>query len=238
MNGFRGFAPPLRRDRDGRLQFQGGPTPQLERTCSAEQRTLVREWLVHVGDRVDAQFSRMDRNGDGFVTRAELVRAVEGHAAKWQALPDALLAMGDVDEDGKLSLGEFRALGRMLTENAALQQALVDPHDGVVCDICKDPIRGTSSARNRVLPLPLCVCTHSFMCIPRTEQVIVTSADRAGTSTCATRASGTRPTRGTLLRTPSSASRRKTARERSTLSRAHPCPRRHLSQSPPLHPCQ
>jgi hypothetical protein len=117
----------------------------LRRTCSADQRALVREWLVLTGKNLDSEFAKLDVNGDGFVTRDEMKRAVAPLEAKWHPLPDALLAMGDADSDGKISLSEFRSLGEMLQGNLALQRLTgSDTHAGITCDVCKaSPIRGT-----------------------------------------------------------------------------------------------
>ena len=89
--------------------MQGG-SDGVRRTCSADQRDLVKRWLMTFRD-LEAMFQALDVDHNGFVDFLELTQAVAPYGPEWQPLPDALMAMGDVDGDGKINLHEFLRLG-------------------------------------------------------------------------------------------------------------------------------
>lgn len=74
-------------------------------------------------------FTVLDKNGDGFVSASELKRGTRwaegdmGPLAFYDsdALCEAMIAMADTDNDGKISLAEFEELGGVLQEVAALK---------------------------------------------------------------------------------------------------------------------
>jgi hypothetical protein len=92
----------------------------LARTCSANQRALVLEWLQLVPD-LEAKFRQIDINGDGVVSCSELERAVAPFEAKRRALPAALQAMSGCSAAEGIPLANFLRLGRLLQGNAALR---------------------------------------------------------------------------------------------------------------------
>jgi actin-related protein len=79
------------------------------------QRKLVRGWLEGCGD-LQAVFNRLDANGDGAISAAEL----QGLGAP-PALCAAIMAVADTDHDGSISLPELYSLGELLHEIAALR---------------------------------------------------------------------------------------------------------------------
>ena len=106
--------------------FRPGGDVGLRRPCTAAHRALVKRWLTTFCD-LDAMFRKLDVNGDGFVDYFELQRAVAPYGPEWQPLPEALMAMGDANHDGKISFREFKELGKLLRQNAADQVAYVGP---------------------------------------------------------------------------------------------------------------
>eukprot|EP01052_Picozoa_sp_SAG31_P029609 SAG31_NODE_2955_length_4860_cov_3.219072_6_plen_280_part_00 len=87
------------------------------------QRELVREWLSHgvtVQGTLEGVFGHIDANGDGLISAFELGRRVES-----EELYDAIMAMGDQNGDGKISLNEFKQLGNVLQEVEQLKRQLV-----------------------------------------------------------------------------------------------------------------
>jgi hypothetical protein len=97
-----------------------GPGAVLARTCSADQRALVVEWLRLVPD-LEAKFRKIDINGDGVVSCSELERAVAPFEAKWRALPAALQAMSGCSAAEGIPLANFLRLGKLLQGNTSLR---------------------------------------------------------------------------------------------------------------------
>eukprot|EP01052_Picozoa_sp_SAG31_P004668 SAG31_NODE_196_length_20699_cov_103.813835_5_plen_250_part_00 len=86
---------------------------------SSAQRAQIAAWLATV--EIEPLFRRLDVNGDGFVSEDEL-HTLCTFGVLSAALCDALLAMGDADADGMLSLAEFLQLGRALQEVEQLKK--------------------------------------------------------------------------------------------------------------------
>jgi hypothetical protein len=73
----------------------------------------VFRWLCTLPD-ISYEFAKLDVNGDGTLTRDELVMAVMPYGPQWAQLPDALFALCDVDGDGRIRLAEFQGVAQML----------------------------------------------------------------------------------------------------------------------------
>ena len=86
-------------------------------------RDIVTAWLSSISD-VGYQFATMDINGDGVLTLAELQAVIAPFGPQWALLPEALMAMGDRDGNGCISLAEFHQLGQLLQWNAQMRGAL------------------------------------------------------------------------------------------------------------------
>ena len=86
-------------------------------------RDIVTTWLSTIPD-VGYQFASMDINGDGVLTLAELQAVIAPFGPQWALLPEALMAMGDRDGNGCISLAEFYQLGQLLQSNAQMRGAL------------------------------------------------------------------------------------------------------------------
>lgn len=144
----------------------GAPGFALSRTCSADQRELVRRWLraANDGGHRDDAFRQLDINGDGFVTLPELKEAVKYQAPEWQNLPEALLAMADTDNDGKISISEFQALGKIVQGNDMLLHSIQQSvHEHITCDMCKaSPIVGNRYKCLTCWDYDLCADCHAL----------------------------------------------------------------------------
>jgi hypothetical protein len=90
---------------------------------------VVTRWLSTIPD-IGYQFAQMDVNGDGVLTLQELQMVIAPYGAQWAALPAALMAMGDRDGNGVISLAEFLQLGQLLQWNAQMRGSLAMPLAG------------------------------------------------------------------------------------------------------------
>ena len=89
-------------------------------------RQLVTKWLSTLPD-LGYQFARLDINGDGVLTHDELVAAIAPFGSEWALLPEALMAMGDVNGNGCISLPELHHLAQLLQQNAMLRRQVGVP---------------------------------------------------------------------------------------------------------------
>jgi len=111
-----------------RIARAPGPRHNMSKSGIMPEETaqaLVARWLATFSD-MDRMFAQLDYNGDGFVTCSELERAVSKFGTPWRHLPAALLAVGDHDSDGQLSLTEFCGLAALRMPTSALEQFIVD----------------------------------------------------------------------------------------------------------------
>ena len=90
--------------------------PRLSRAPSRGQRqqcAVLTRWLAGVGD-VAAALRRLDLNGDGFLSAAE-VRMLAAERILSMDACDAMVGLADADGDGQISLAEFLKLGTVLS---------------------------------------------------------------------------------------------------------------------------
>lgn len=83
-------------------------------------RDIVTRWLSTIPD-LGYQFARMDINGDGVLTYAELQAVIAPFGAPWAGLAEALMAMGDRAGNGYIDLAEFQQLGQLLQWNSQMR---------------------------------------------------------------------------------------------------------------------
>ena len=103
--------------------------PGAALSAPAAYRDVVTRWLSTIPD-IGYQFAQMDVNGDGVLTLQELQMVIAPYGAQWAALPAALMAMGDRDGNGIISLAEFLQLGQLLQWNAEMRGSLAMPLAG------------------------------------------------------------------------------------------------------------
>lgn len=90
--------------------------------ASRVERERVKKWLRTCGD-LDETFQRLDVNGDGSISKAELQQIA--HTGEiHHSMISAILAVGDTSRSGKISLHEFSRLGETLLQVDELKVGL------------------------------------------------------------------------------------------------------------------
>ena len=97
--------------------------PGAALSAPSAYREIVTGWLSTIPD-IGYQFAKMDINGDGVLTLSELQAVIAPFGPQWALLPEALMAMGDRDGNGCISLPEFQQLGQLLQWNAQMRGTL------------------------------------------------------------------------------------------------------------------
>ena len=93
---------------------------ELLEDCERRRGRQLLRSIVHDGETLAQGFQRMDVNGDGEVTAAEL--AAVGCPS---SIIEELLSLCDTNHDGQISFGEFLALAKVEDEISALQDEIL-----------------------------------------------------------------------------------------------------------------
>ena len=146
---------------------------KMESTDSERRGRQLLRSIVHDGETFAEGFARVDVNGDGLVTADELEQA--GCSG---AIIEELLALGDTDHDGKISLGEFLELAQLEDEISVLQDELLGDDGGVPAfgGVTLATLGGYSISGH---PLPQLV---SAFCVASPLRHVVLAADSDGSS--------------------------------------------------------
>jgi Ca2+-binding EF-hand superfamily protein len=128
------------------LAFAGTALAQTAPKAAAPQQSLTR---AQVTQQIDAEFKRLDANGDGKISKAEIQSAVDkmasNTAAELKKRQDEEFSKLDKDKNGQLSLAEYEAGVTIKPKAGAADQRLQ------VFDTNKDGVVTAAEFRSKPL---------------------------------------------------------------------------------------